>query len=152
MRKPNRMPKCWPLFPILYTGRIHTPTSCTNLYSKYMQTQMNALNDLIFCLRDLINQWFRSWGFWWKESSLMLKITILVCIFSCICLCAYASRAAKQPPDEPHPCWGTPCWLLRTRCERGGLFSRRAGREGWSTGGAPGENVIASWTIQTGPR
>lgn len=36
---------------------------------------------LVCCLSDLINQWFRSWGFWWKKSSVILGIIVLVCVF-----------------------------------------------------------------------
>lgn len=66
----------------------------------YMRTQVKTLSDLTW--GDLVNQWFRPWGSWWKELLLIWGIT-LICVFSCTylycycCICLHCIQtAAKQ--------------------------------------------------------
>ena len=68
----------------------------------HMWTQVKALSDPTPSLGDLINQWFWSWGSWWKKLLLILGI-ISICVFSCMCLYCYcciclhcSQTAAKQ--------------------------------------------------------
>ena len=66
---------------------------------------MTALSDLTPQPRELnksVNQWFGSWGFWWKNLLLILGIIILNCVFSCMCLycccdiCLQSSQIATK--------------------------------------------------------
>lgn len=50
----------------------------------HMRTQVNALNEPISSLCDLVNQWFGSWGSWWKKLLLILRIIVCICVLSCM--------------------------------------------------------------------
>ena len=74
---------------IIQTERcVFVPSESAHVSSllNHMRTQVNALSDPTSSLGDLINRWFRSWGFWWKKLLLISRIIILICVFSCMCL------------------------------------------------------------------
>ena len=87
-----------------YPSRIlHVVTQwiCSGIiFIKSLRTQVKTLSDLTW--GDLVNQWFRPWGSWWKELLLIWGI-ILICVFSCTylycycCICLHCIQtAAKQ--------------------------------------------------------
>ena len=49
---------------------VFIPVNVSSLLNP-MKTQVNALSYLPPSLGDLVNQWSRSWGSWWKKLSLI---------------------------------------------------------------------------------
>ena len=79
---------------------VFIPNESVNVSSllNYMRAQVNALSDLTLSLRELINQWFRSWGSGgknchWFWESLSYSVFSLAC--PCIVAIASASSAAR---------------------------------------------------------
>ena len=70
--------------PLSKQNVVFIPGECANFASSLNHTriQMNTLSDLTPRLGDSINQWFRSWGSWWKK----LSLTVSISVFSSSCL------------------------------------------------------------------
>lgn len=74
------------------------------IFLKSYEHTVNTLSDQTISLGDLINQWFRSGGSWWKKKSLPFRgLIILICVFCCMCLyyycviCLQCSQIAATP-------------------------------------------------------
>lgn len=86
---------------------------------------LRTLSYLSPSLGNLIHQWFGSWGPWRKNMLLILKIVILICVFSCMSLyccwdmCFQSRQIADEP--SPNPYYWNSCSLLRAHCRRGGM-------------------------------
>lgn len=88
-----------------YYRLLHYPKECYMFITKepanvsfllnHMKTQVNALSDPNSLLRDLVNQWFGSWGSWWK-GLLLIYLFSCMCLYHCCSVCLpYSQIAAK---------------------------------------------------------
>lgn len=126
----EKKPPCkirWPWTFLLPCKKVPVPLCkqsivCSDLMSQrgvsssisHKRAQVISLNDPTPSPGSLINQWFRSRGSWWKKLLLILGITILISVFSCMYLygccgiCPQCSQTDAQgatsmlvtPPDE----------------------------------------------------
>lgn len=98
--------------------RVHHSKEPANvsLLLNHMKTQ--ALSDPNSFLRDLVNQWFGSWGSWWKG-------LLLIYLFSCMCL--YRCCSVCLPYSQIAAKWATSMLMESLLTAYSTLWERRAG-------------------------
>lgn len=118
-------------------------------FLNHMRMQVNTLSDSTprILIKDLISQWFKSWGFWWKKL-FILGIIVLPCFLLPVHILLLCYLSPVQPHN--HPKWTTSILMkpLADHSEHtveGQVSIVRAGHKGWNVAGGPWEDVTIRW-------